>query len=171
MPSIRVRSEPLCALSPSPNTSLTTLLRITPSGLATNSIELPHDSYVLFNFPGESPDTTKETQDFVESIAGGRGPSSGWVSSQSFFILPGTETYHRMDDYRREFGTEIRHPTWWRETGDHNALATDILPSRAWRDREHELRDFQQWQYAMNLGHLERRPNEVAAFLKGFYGI
>jgi radical SAM superfamily enzyme YgiQ (UPF0313 family) len=135
-----------------------------------NSIGLPHDTYVLFNFPGESPETTRETQDFVESIAGGPGPSSGWVSSQSFFILPGTETYRRMDDYHREYGTEIRHPAWWRETGDHNALATDVLPSRAWRHREHELRDFQGWQEKVNVEHLGRRSDEVSDFLRGFYG-
>lgn len=136
-----------------------------------NSIELFHDTYVLFNFPGETPETTRETQEFVSSIGDGSGPSSGWVSSQSFFILPGTETYRRMEDYRRSFGTEIRHPAWWRETGDHNALATDVLPSDAFRGREHELRDFKQWQDAVNVGRLERQSSGVASFMKGFYGL
>lgn len=136
-----------------------------------NAIELFHDTYIVFNFPGETPETTRETQDFVESIADANGPSSGWVSSQGFFILPGTETYSRMDEYRRSFGTEIRHPTWWRETGDHNALATDVLPSAAYRSREHELRDFERWQQSVNGRRLERQSSEVAAFMKGFYGL
>lgn len=136
-----------------------------------NAIGLFHDTYVLFNFPGETPETTRETQDFVASIGDGPGPSSGWVSSQSFFILPGTETYRRMDEYAQAYGTEIRHPTWWRETGDHNELATDVLPSDAYRSREHELRDFTQWQYAVNVGRLQRQSNEVASFMKGFYGL
>jgi radical SAM superfamily enzyme YgiQ (UPF0313 family) len=135
-----------------------------------NAIELVHDTYVLFNFPGETPDTTRETQDFVASIGDADGPSSGWVSSQSFFILPGTASYRRMDDDRREFGTRIRHPAWWREAGDHNALATDVLPSDAWQGREHELRDFQPWQATMNAARLQRQSAEVSAFMKGFYG-
>jgi radical SAM superfamily enzyme YgiQ (UPF0313 family) len=136
-----------------------------------NSIELFHDTYVLFNFPGETPETTRETQDFVASIGDDNGPCSGWVSSQSFFILPGTETYRRMSEYHHAYGTEIRHPAWWRETGDHNALATDVLPSNAYRDREHELRDFEQWQDAVNRGRLLRQSTEVSSFMKGFYGV
>jgi radical SAM superfamily enzyme YgiQ (UPF0313 family) len=136
-----------------------------------NSIELVHDTYVLFNFPGETPETTRETQDFVASIGDDNGPTSGWVSSQSFFILPGTETYRRMGEYHRDYGTEIRHPAWWRETGDHNALATDVLPSDAYRYREHELRDFKRWQDAVNRGRLLRQSTEVSSFMKGFYGV
>src|SRR5207249_1069546 len=116
-----------------------------------NAIELAHDTYVLFNFPGETPETTRETMDFVEGLVAGGGPVSGWVSSQSFFILPGTETYRRMDEYRASYGTEIRHPTWWRETRDHNALATDVLPSHAYRGREPELMGFKRWQQGVNV--------------------
>jgi radical SAM superfamily enzyme YgiQ (UPF0313 family) len=136
-----------------------------------NSIELFHDTYVLFNFPGETPETTRETQDFVASIGDGNGPSSGWVSSQSFFILPGTETYRRMNEYRDAYGTEIRHPTWWRQPGDHNALATDVLPSGAFRGRERELRDFKKWQDGVNGARLQRQSTEVSSFMKGFYGL
>ncbi len=136
-----------------------------------NAIELFHDTYVLFNFPGETPETTRETQEFVEAIAEGHGPISGWVSSQSFFILPGTETYKRMDEYRRTYGTEIRNPTWWRERGDQNALATDVLPSNGFRDREHELLGFKEWQNTVNISRLQRHSDEVRSFMKGFYGI
>lgn len=136
-----------------------------------NSIELFHDTYVLFNFPGETPETTRETQDFVVSIAEGNGPISGWVSSQSFFILPGTETYKKMDEYRRDYGTEIRNPTWWREIGDHNALATDVLPSREFLGREHDLLAFREWQNTVNISRLERHSNATRAFMKGFYGL
>jgi radical SAM superfamily enzyme YgiQ (UPF0313 family) len=134
-----------------------------------NSLELFHDTYVLFNFPGETPETTRETMDFVESLAKD-GPVSGWVSSQSFFILPGTESYHRMDEYRAAWGTEIRHPTWWREEEDHNALATDVLPSHAYRGRESELRDFKKWQDALNAARYVRFQPGVSAFMKTFYG-
>jgi radical SAM superfamily enzyme YgiQ (UPF0313 family) len=136
-----------------------------------NAIELCHDTYVLFNFPGETPETARETMDFVESLAAGSGHTSGWVSSQSFFILPGTESYRRMDEYRVAFGTEIRHPAWWRETEDHNRLATDVLPSHAYRGREHELGDFKTWQNTVNAARAGRYSRASATFIKGFYGL
>ena len=136
-----------------------------------NAIDLFHDTYLLFNFPGETPETVRETMDFAEELGSGPGPVSGWVSSQSFFILPGTETYARMDEYREAFGTEIRHPGWWREQRDHNALATDVLPSRAWRGRESELRDFKVWQDKVNVGRARRQSPRLSAFMKDFYSL
>jgi radical SAM superfamily enzyme YgiQ (UPF0313 family) len=135
-----------------------------------NSIELFHDTYVLFNFPGETPDTTRETMEFVETLSGD-GPASGWVSSQSFFILPGTDTFRRLEEFRERFGTEIRHPDWWRQEKDHNLLATDVLPSHAWRGREHELMDFKKWQDTLNLQRAKRHSAGTAAFMKAFYGL
>ena len=135
-----------------------------------NAIDLFHDTYVLFNFPGETPETARETMDFVEGLVSRSGQTSGWVSSQSFFILPGTETYRRMGEYKIAYGTEIRHPTWWHESRDHNALATDVLPSRSYRGREHELRDFKHWQDALNAGRFQRLSSGTRSFMKEFYG-
>ena len=94
----------------------------------------------------------------------------GYGSSQSFFILPGTDTYSRMAEYHANYGTEIRHPNWWRETEDHNALATDILPSHAYRGRESELRDFKKWQDTVNIGRVKRQTPHIQSFMKSFYG-
>ena len=152
--------------SPSPATYLRKAREIVKHA---NSIELFHDTYVLFNFPGETPETARETMDFVEELGGSDGPVSGWVSSQSFFILPGTETYARMNEYRETYGTEIRHPTWWRETSDHNALATDVLPSHAYRGRESELRDFKNWQDKVNAGRARRQSSQLWSFMRAFY--
>jgi len=135
-----------------------------------NAIDLFHDTYVLFNFPGETPETARETMEFVESL-GAEGPVSGWVSSQIFFILPGTETYARMDQYLELYGTQIRNPGWWRQQSDHNALATDVLPSRAWPGREGELRDFKQWQDRVNVSRAKRRTPRLASFMKSFYSL
>jgi radical SAM superfamily enzyme YgiQ (UPF0313 family) len=136
-----------------------------------NAIDLFHDTYVLFNFPGETPETARETMSFVEGLLADAGPASGWVSSQSFFILPGTETWRRMDEYRAMFGTEIRHPHWWRETEDHNLLATDVLPSRDYLGRESELRDFKKWQDGVNVARWRRQTDATRAFMRAFYGI
>ena len=74
-----------------------------------------------------------------------------------------------MDEYRERFGTEIRHPTWWRETSDHNVLATDVLPSRAFRGREDELGAWKQWQERVNVRRAQRFSAGTFGFLKDFY--
>ena len=33
-----------------------------------NAIGLPHGIYIIFNYPGETPDTVRETQTFIESL-------------------------------------------------------------------------------------------------------
>jgi len=157
----------LMVKSPSPSAYLR---RARETIAQANAIDLFHDTYVLFNFPGETPETTRETMDYVESLVAGKGTVSGWVSSQSFFILPGTDVYRQMDVYKSLYGTEIRHPAWWRETADHNALATDVLPSDAYRGREHELGDFKQWQNRINIGRMRRQSPHVSSFMKSFYG-
>ena len=76
-----------------------------------------------------------------------------------------------MNEYRERYGTEIRHPAWWREECDHNALATDVLPSRDWLGREGELRDFKQWQDRVNLSRVRRQTPRLASFMKAFYSL
>jgi radical SAM superfamily enzyme YgiQ (UPF0313 family) len=135
-----------------------------------NRIGLHHDLYLIFNFPGETPETARETRGFVESLGKRRHSMSGFVSSQSFFILPGTEVYARMDELAARHGTEIRHPLWWTERREQHALATDVLPSAAWADREEELLDFQAWQRELNQSWIERYPADVHLFRSAFHG-
>jgi radical SAM superfamily enzyme YgiQ (UPF0313 family) len=135
-----------------------------------NRIGLHHDLYLIFNFPGETPGTARETRAFVESLGKRRRAMSGFVSSQSFFILPGTEVYARMDELAARHGTEIRHPFWWRERREQHALATDVLPSSAWAGREQELLDFQRWQQQLNENWIERYPADVHLFRSAFHG-
>jgi len=135
-----------------------------------NAIGLPHGVYLIFNYPGETPETALETRAFIDGLGAGGGPMSGWLSGQTFFILPGTRAYARMADDARTFGTEIRHPSWWTEAGDHHALATDVVPSAAWRGREAELGAFREWNEGVNRRWTARHPPEVAAFRSRFYG-
>jgi radical SAM superfamily enzyme YgiQ (UPF0313 family) len=129
---------------------------------------LHHDIYLLFNAPGETPETAAETRTFVESLDGSEVAS--WVSSGTFFILPGTESYRRMEELRGMWGTEIRHPGWWREEGDAYALATDVLPSREWAGREGELRSYLTWQHDLNAKWFRRYRPEVHEFRRRFFG-
>ncbi|MGZ6143699.1 MAG: B12-binding domain-containing radical SAM protein [Myxococcales bacterium] len=133
-----------------------------------HAIGLAHGMFLVFNYPGETPETTRETIDFAESIAG-KGPTSGDLAGQTFFILPGTEAYRRLGESRIAHGTEVRHPRWWQEKGDHHALATDLLPSAAFRGREGEAQAFLPWQYSLNLRWTMRHTPEVRAFRQAFH--
>ena len=97
------------------------------------------------------------------------GDIACWVSSGTFFILPGTEAYRRMEELHARWGTEIRHPGWWREVGDAHVLATDVLPSSGWRGREGELRDYQRWQNDLNVKWFHRYRREVHDFRGRFF--
>jgi radical SAM superfamily enzyme YgiQ (UPF0313 family) len=132
-----------------------------------NAMDLHHDIYLLFNAPGETPETAAETRAFVESLDA--GPVASWVSSGTFFILPGTESYRRMDELRAIWGTEIRHPRWWHEAGDAYALATDVLPSHEWRGREGELRGYLSWQNDLNMKWFRRYRPEIYEFRRRFF--
>ena len=134
-----------------------------------NAIGLHHGIYIVFNFPGETPETVRETQTWLESLAADTGPMAGWLSCQTFFILPGTPAWTRRRINAETYGTEIHHPNWWRREGDHYALATSVLPSAAWSGREHDLTAFQAWNHAINDTWSARYTPEVQAFRQGFY--
>jgi radical SAM superfamily enzyme YgiQ (UPF0313 family) len=134
-----------------------------------DAIGLLHGVYLIFNFPGETPDTVYETQCFIDSLGLEGGPMSGWLSAQTFFILPGTDTFNRMPEYAASYGTQIRHPNWWKEKGDHYTLATDVLPSAAWIDRQDELHAFNQWNEGVNARWIAQYPAEVLRFCSAIY--
>lgn len=134
-----------------------------------NALSLPHGVYIVFNYPGETPETVRETQTYIESLDAGGGPMSGFLSCQTFFILPGTSSYFEMAHDAAAFGTEIRHKTWWKEPGDHYRLATDVVPSAAWRGRESELTAFRHWNQAVNQRWCSRYPAEVTQFRQAFH--
>jgi B12 binding domain/Radical SAM superfamily len=134
-----------------------------------NAIGLHHGIYIVFNFPGETPDTMRETQAWLEDLARAPGPLAGWLACQTFFILPGTPAWTRRARYATEYGTEIGCSDWWRREGDHYALATAVLPSAAWRGREAELSAFNGWNQAINAAWSARYPPAVAAFRRAFY--
>lgn len=135
-----------------------------------DAIGLLHGIYIVFNFPGETPETMRETQAWLEELGNHQGPMAAWLSCQTFFILPGTPAWTRMAQNAAEYGTEIANLDWWKRVGDHYALATDVLPSAAWRGRESELSSFQDWNQSINAWWFSRYPPEVLAFRARFQG-
>jgi hypothetical protein len=73
-----------------------------------------------------------------------------------------------MRENAAAYGTKVRYPRWWAEEGDQYALATDVLPSRAWRGREDQLRTFEGWNQQINAAWVARYPAEVSAFCGAF---
>ena len=134
-----------------------------------NAISLPHGVYIIFNYPGETPQTVRETQAYIDSLGAEGGPMSGWLSCQTFFILPGTNSYLRMAVDAAAWGTEIRHKTWWKEPGNHYQLATDVLPSAAWGSREAELTTFRGWNQVVNQRWCSLYPEDVTRFRQAFH--
>ena len=49
-----------------------------------DAIGLLHGVYLIFNFPGETPETVRETQDFIDRLGEKGAPMSGWLSAQTF---------------------------------------------------------------------------------------
>ena len=135
-----------------------------------DAIGLLHGIYLVFNFPGETPDTAMETRSFVEKLGNENSARSGWLSAQTFFVLPGTDAFERMPENATRYGTDIRHPTWWKEVGDHYDLATDVLPSAAWIGHEDELYAFDLWNRQINTRWIARYPDEVLRFRDALYG-
>jgi hypothetical protein len=133
-----------------------------------DAIGLLHGIYIVFNFPGETPETMRETQRWLEELGNHQGPMAAWLSCQTFFILPGTPAWSRMANNAAEYGTEIANLDWWKRKGDHYSMATAVLPSAAWRGRESELSSFQAWNQSINAWWLSRYPPEVLAFRDRF---
>ncbi|MCO4770987.1 MAG: cobalamin-dependent protein [Deltaproteobacteria bacterium] len=137
---------------------------------AADAEALPHGVYLLFNYPGETPETTRATMDWIRTLMPPGGASSGWLSAQSFFHLPGTESFRRMPEYAERFGSRVHHPRWWTLTGDHHRLATATLPHRDWEGQEDAMWGHVRWQRGVNARWSARWTPEVRSFLQTFYG-
>jgi radical SAM superfamily enzyme YgiQ (UPF0313 family) len=132
-----------------------------------NAIGLFHGIYIVFNFPGETPETMRETQSFIEGLSASK--MAGWLACQTFFILPGTPSWQRRDRYAELYGTEIRVPDWWKRPGDHYSMATSVLPSAAWRGRESELVAFRHWNLQINAAWSMKYTREVNMFRVSYF--
>ncbi len=100
------------------------------------------DFALLFNYPGETIETVNETFSFMERVfAPLRDVSICCGHNGDFLYLPGTDVTKNIARFEKEFGTIIRHKTWWREQGNHGQLASDVVPSHglsgkvSWRPR------------------------------------
>lgn len=85
---------------------------------------------LIFNHPGETPETVDETFSFLERFASRQKTISVDFMAKHYFHLPGTLLSENLERFEREFGTVIKHKTWWKEHSDHQILCRDNIPSR-----------------------------------------
>ena len=134
-----------------------------------NAIGLHHGIYIVFNFPARPPRRCARRRPGSRASPATRDRWRAGCRARRSSSCRGTPAWTRRTTNAEIYGTEIHNPDWWRREGDHYSLATSVLPSAAWRGREHELATFQQWNQVINATWSARYSPEVLAFRQRFY--
>lgn len=85
---------------------------------------------VIVGHPGETPDTMRETSDYVKSLFAGP-QTRGWLSIDPFRLYPGSDVWVRRDAWAAETGAVFHHTDWWRAWYDQGFFAQHLEPSRS----------------------------------------
>ena len=93
--------------------------------------QLQHNINLIFNHPGETPETFHETIDFLKGVRKDQQGSQALMEAQSFKLFPGCDIWSRLDFYRKTYGTSIACKYWWRKLGDQRKLASEVKASKA----------------------------------------
>jgi len=111
-----------------------------------------HGANLVFNHPGETEETLKETFDFVDAEIA-RGPSALIWTCHSYTHFPGSEVDLHRGDYEQKYGAEFLCPEWWLEEENQYVSSRRVVPSgglrgeklNLWmtmlRDRDQQLRE------------------------------
>jgi len=94
-----------------------------------NKKEVPYRIYMLFNHPGETISTYNSSIKFLRGLIERQNKISGLINAQNYYFFPGSPIYYNLKYYEDKFGTKIRHKEWWKEKGQHERLAQDVMPS------------------------------------------
>lgn len=91
-----------------------------------NALEIPFNIMVMFNHPGETRKTARESIAFFQSLVRAEKTFSGLINAKNFNFYPGNEIEESLKRLTRDYGTVIEHLEWWKEEGDHFVLAAQI---------------------------------------------
>ena len=134
-----------------------------------NAIGLPHGIYLIFNFPGETPATSRQAQKFIDGIAPGPRIDER-VALVRVLLHPARD--QRVSSHGRERGH------LWDEDPPPTLVDGSRRPLRPghgraaeprFRGREDQLRAFESWNQGVNDGWVARYPAEVTEFCQAFY--
>ena len=111
-----------------------------------------HGANLIFNHPGETRETLRETFAFVDSELN-RGPSSLMWACHGYMHFPGSAIDLNQSFYEREFGTQFLDPRWWYGDEDPFVSSRQVIPSsdlsgdnvnlwqQMFRERDGKMRD------------------------------
>jgi radical SAM superfamily enzyme YgiQ (UPF0313 family) len=125
-----------------------------------------HRANLIFNHPGETRETLRETFAFVDDMLTAEHSHLIWAG-HGYMHFPGCEVDRNRGYYEREFGSRFGRPEWWREELIRFQDTLDTEPSsdlrggdtslweQMMKDRDEKLRatlapaafDFAAWKY------------------------
>jgi hypothetical protein len=82
--------------------------------------------YLLFNHPGETEATARETVAYVERFIDEHDHLSLIFNAQPYAFFPGSDVARRQAHYEDTYGMSVVHPAWWREWLPHHELAVQV---------------------------------------------
>ena len=112
-----------------------------------NKKKFRHAIYIMFNHPGETEETMKETLDFLKKLLLKRNKIYSEVKAQNYFFVPGCDIDLNTKYYNDNFGTVIKYRNWWLRNRLQRTSAADIIPSKEakgaveWEDPFNKLLD------------------------------
>jgi radical SAM superfamily enzyme YgiQ (UPF0313 family) len=96
-----------------------------------NEKEVPYQAGFMFNHPGETPETFRESIMFLRTFVNGQKKMSGFILANKYAFFPGSDIHMNLKYYDENFGTVVKHKEWWKKKMDHRELATAVAASHA----------------------------------------
>ena len=132
-----------------------------------NEKDIPNILLFIFNHPGETKDSIQEAIRFLDSTLSKLKRISTTLYAHNYLFTPGTSTYQNIRKYEKEFGTVVKHKTWWKEPYfEQQDLADKILPSKDLYD-DNERDAWKKYFYDMQQLCLMRKSDNFLAFDMG----
>ncbi len=86
---------------------------------------------IIIGHPGETPETLRETRDFMRRLFTSAGETCGWLSIDPFRLYPGAQVHETMQTWSEQHGARFYHPRWWTRWYDGPFRAEHIDPSHS----------------------------------------
>lgn len=129
-----------------------------------NAKEVPYKLFLIFNHPGETPETYRKSIGYLRNLLSGQSKISGIIGAQSYAFFPGSHTHLHLKQYEEKYGTIVKHREWWKEHGDHHELATDVVSSREMADKKSRQDYWKKDIYDLNDLCNKKMPHVTMAF-------
>jgi radical SAM superfamily enzyme YgiQ (UPF0313 family) len=90
---------------------------------------VPVTLYLIFNHPGETEATVRETLAYLSSLRSSLTGSRTFFSAGTYFFVPGTAVAEELESLTGRFGTVVHEKTWWKQRQPHYPLAINVVAS------------------------------------------